>query len=324
MNDENIFDSLLAGSVEKRATLLRETTAAPKEKRSFSFIVPTPTRVSEVRPVEVAREGLLRLDEQVFDWNIAKLGHMWRGAPLRESNSESEVQKSNVPTHEKGATRKEHRVFVPHVLCRRSGMADSVPWLDAGRTTRFLQSESEPEGRIAFRHFHSGSCFDPGTVGTDEGRAARQQRMEKNRNRSHHCISQLAELLSLRLDVQKGWRMLWPNAVLHRSFGPGFTIATNGVEVILMDGPGPTGSSCWTITSKDNIIGPVLSAFCHVRHWDYVKNKARYVFKSKNSEAEGRKSSPKSSSKGQRTPAKVRKDALYASLLRGLLEGDVE
>lgn len=61
------------------------------------------------------------------------------------------------------------------------------------------------------------------------------------------------------------WQPLAPNAVLHPQFGPGVTIATDGVWVVLWDCPWPGG--CWEMVHRSNLVGPVTTTPTAAREW---------------------------------------------------------
>lgn len=164
---------------------------------------------------------------------------------------------------------------------RRTGFEpDTVPWLSFGQVEDVLHASHEPEDGLAFRHFHSGWVFDPQGMWSDKGQAERERKRRKDLDRSHQLVSELSAIVGLRLDPQRGWRMLSQNAVLHWSMGPAFTVATNGEEVILFSEPTLRAES-WTMTHRRSVIGPVTSRQLAVKDWDYLENKATASFAGK-------------------------------------------
>lgn len=229
-----------------------------KARREERELVPIPSRVRQYTPPEPTG---LSPHEQSFDWRVER-------EVVERKNDQGEALNDL-----SGEALKDVLFLVQLRIC---GFGDSVPWLTAGEVGEVF-SDREAGVEHCWRHFHSGSCFEGSTIGTDEGKRARQQKREKDLNRSHDCIGKLSERLGLRLRPESGWRMLSPNAVLHWSFGPGVTVATNGQEVILMDSASEYASA-WTITAKQNVIGPVTGAEVEVKDWDYFSNKPIFRF----------------------------------------------
>lgn len=99
--------------------------------------------------------------------------------------------------------------------------------------------------------------------------AKRQRIAEDDLKRELRLLALVGEAVGMRLDAQR-WRMLSPNAVLHPFFGPGVTVATDGVRVILFGFP--RFGSDYTVAHRTNIIGPVTSTAVAVEDWDYANN----------------------------------------------------
>jgi hypothetical protein len=79
------------------------------------------------------------------------------------------------------------------------------------------------------------------------------------------ALGLVAEACGLRRLVAERWRMLAPNAVLHPQFGPGVTIATDGVWVILWSKPWEGAD--WLMAHRSNVVGPVTSTPTALWEW---------------------------------------------------------
>lgn len=89
---------------------------------------------------------------------------------------------------------------------------------------------------------------------------------------SQQRLGQIAEAIHQRL-YEPAWRVLAPNLVLHHAFGPGFTIATDGVHVVLFDCP--VAPTVWLEVQRANVIGPVTSVPTEVAEWDGTASATR-------------------------------------------------
>lgn len=82
---------------------------------------------------------------------------------------------------------------------------------------------------------------------------------------SQQRLGWIAELTHQRL-FPDTWRVLAPNVVCHHAFGPGVTVATDGIHVLLFDSP--TAPSVWLEVHRENVVGPVTSTPTALREWD--------------------------------------------------------
>lgn len=99
-------------------------------------------------------------------------------------------------------------------------------------------------------------------------------RVEDER-RELFLLALVGEACALKLDAQR-WRMLSPNAVLHETFGPGVTTATDGCRVLLLSFP--RFGADYMVVNRGNVIGPVTSTPVHIADWNYGENRSNISF----------------------------------------------
>lgn len=265
-----------------------------KARREERILIPIPSRVRQHTPSEPTG---LSPHEQAFDWRTKRVERTnEQGEALHEVVVQMRVCGfgDSVPWHTLGS--------VEEVLGERGGEADmNFSWRHfntgwcwttkkegtcyvCGRRVSvsvFDKIQLHDNRKLVECEGTGKPCGDIRVVNSsrdsDRGNLEHRRRREKNEGRSGLLVCQLSEKLGLRLRPESGWRMLSPNPVLHWSFGPGVTVATNGQEVILMDSASEYATS-WTITAKQNIIGPVTGTEVDVKDWDYFLNKPIFRF----------------------------------------------
>lgn len=124
--------------------------------------------------------------------------------------------------------------------------------------------------RLTWRHFHNGNVWDKRAQGTDVWRAARAQKRAKDEVANAQVCNLWLAACGLRVRDDKTWRATSLNAVLHQQFGPGYTAATNGVDVLLVSGPWLTAE--WMLVHRTNVIGPVTGSPVDVKDWNWLAN----------------------------------------------------
>lgn len=109
-------------------------------------------------------------------------------------------------------------------------------------------------------------------VGNDSDKLRKSFALEDER-RELRLLSLLSSATGFRL-VPETWRMLSPNAVLHPSYGPCVTAATNGTHCILLSFP--RLDSDHFFCSKQSVIGPVTATPVRVEDWNYGANASNF------------------------------------------------
>lgn len=155
------------------------------------------------------------------------------------------------------------------------------------RHTQEFEWGTSPTGILQLRHPPAGQWLNVGAPVDVLPRWCTQQRVGALGNPDKEVVARsvdthepwftpsrlttVCDLLHERL-FPETWRVTAPNAVWHHAFGPGVTVATDGVHVILFDSP--TAPTVWLEVHRNNVIGPVTSVPLLVEEWDYVQNKA--------------------------------------------------
>lgn len=145
--------------------------------------------------------------------------------------------------------------FPQRIGLRRAGVCGG-PWLNAG-ALRNLAPEHVEVSRTTC--FYNDSKED----------VCREVTLPQWWDRR---LERIADAVRSRL-YPESWRALAPNLVLHHSFGPGFTVATDGVHVILFDCP--QSPTVWLEVQRGNVVGPVTSVPTGVREWDGSEQTSR-------------------------------------------------
>ncbi len=145
-------------------------------------------------------------------------------------------------------------------------------WLEVGPVASVLEDADVPDS-FGWRHFHNGTVWDTRSVGTDAWKRARAEKRRKDEMENIRVCNAWLSAFGLRVRDDNTWRATSLNAVIHPQFGPGYTAATNGTDVLLVSAP--TLSADWMLVHRTNVIGPVSGTPYSVEEWDYVTNRPR-------------------------------------------------
>lgn len=143
----------------------------------------------------------------------------------------------------------------------KSTYLEKSSFWNMGDLEGFMPSWHDVETSLAWKEPHS----------RHDSETKKSFRSNENDRRGLTLLSQIGERIGLRLDPQRGWRVLAPNNIVHFQFGVGVTAASDGSRVLLFERP--FWNSVWMIAHRTNIVGPVTQTALEFDDWNYVTNK---------------------------------------------------